>query len=195
MGVGMVEPVAATAASTLSDKPRWEKDIEPLVETAAWNPGNNCRANPGTARKCARDFRIRRQAAYSRYRVSIPGRVEAEHRGELAKVNGAGAEALKKLNVSAEMRRFRIIVSRACADEPAGTSPPTTGYGDSRKRRHVAQGAGNTDEDLAVIEAAVASSLVASSLPRAHTAHAEKRVALVIGNNDYKNVPKLQKAL
>ena len=31
--------MAATAASTLSDKPRWEKDIEPLVDTAAWNPG------------------------------------------------------------------------------------------------------------------------------------------------------------
>jgi hypothetical protein len=31
--------VAATAASTLSDKPRWEKDIEPLVDTAAWNLG------------------------------------------------------------------------------------------------------------------------------------------------------------
>src|SRR3979411_114452 len=29
----------------------------------------------------------------------------------------------------------------------------------------------------------------------AATAHAEKRVALVIGNNDYKNVPKLQKAV
>ena len=28
-----------------------------------------------------------------------------------------------------------------------------------------------------------------------HPAHAEKRVALVIGNNDYKNVPKLQKAV
>jgi hypothetical protein len=38
--------VAATAASTLSDKPRWEKDIEPLVETAAWNPGKDCRAQP-----------------------------------------------------------------------------------------------------------------------------------------------------
>src|SRR6476646_10247354 len=59
----------------------------------------------------------------------------------------------------------------------------------------VAQGAGNTDEDLAVIEAAVASSLVASSLLLARPAHAEKRVALVIGNNDYKNVPTLQKAL
>jgi hypothetical protein len=38
--------VAATAASTLSDKPRLEKDIEPLVETAAWILGNDCRAQP-----------------------------------------------------------------------------------------------------------------------------------------------------
>jgi hypothetical protein len=38
--------VAATAASTLSDKPRWEKDIEPLVETAAWNLEKDCRAQP-----------------------------------------------------------------------------------------------------------------------------------------------------
>jgi hypothetical protein len=52
--------------------------------------------NPGTARKFARDFRIRRQAAYSRYRVSIPGRVEPEHRGELAKVNGAGPGSAEK---------------------------------------------------------------------------------------------------
>jgi hypothetical protein len=57
--------------------------------------------NPGTARNFARDYRIRRQAAYSRYRVSIPGRVEAEHRGELDKVNARGAEVLKKLNVFA----------------------------------------------------------------------------------------------
>jgi caspase domain-containing protein len=45
------------------------------------------------------------------------------------------------------------------------------------------------------LRAAVASSLVASSLLLAQPAHAEKRVALVIGNNDYKNVPKLQKAV
>src|ERR1700751_2574530 len=38
---------------------------------------------------------------------------------------------------------------------------------------------------------AVAASLLATAVP----AHAEKRVALVIGNNDYKNVPKLQKAV
>jgi hypothetical protein len=38
-------------------------------------------------------------------------------------------------------------------------------------------------------------SLAASLLVAAAPAHAEKRVALVIGNNDYKNVPKLQKAV
>src|SRR5258705_7114135 len=45
------------------------------------------------------------------------------------------------------------------------------------------------------LRVAVAWSLVASSLLLAAPAHAEKRVALVIGNNDYKNVPKLQKAV
>ena len=46
------------------------------------------------------------------------------------------------------------------------------------------------------LRAALAWSLVAWSLPAlAQPAHAEKRVALVIGNNDYKNVPKLQKAV
>src|SRR6202166_1774874 len=43
--------------------------------------------------------------------------------------------------------------------------------------------------------AALALSFVASLLAIAQPAHAEKRVALVIGNNDYKNVPKLQKAV
>jgi Caspase domain len=42
---------------------------------------------------------------------------------------------------------------------------------------------------------ALALSLAASLLALAQPAHAEKRVALVIGNNDYKNVPKLQKAV
>jgi hypothetical protein len=37
--------------------------------------------------------------------------------------------------------------------------------------------------------------LVASLLAFTSPGHAEKRVALVIGNNDYKNVPKLQKAV
>lgn len=36
---------------------------------------------------------------------------------------------------------------------------------------------------------------VAALLALAAPAHAEKRVALVVGNNDYKNVPKLQKAV
>src|SRR5437588_1536040 len=46
------------------------------------------------------------------------------------------------------------------------------------------------------LRAALAWSLMAwSLLALAQPAHAEKRVALVIGNNDYKNVPKLQKAV
>jgi hypothetical protein len=46
------------------------------------------------------------------------------------------------------------------------------------------------------LRTALAWSLVAwSLLALAQPAHAEKRVALVIGNNDYKNVPKLQKAV
>ena len=43
--------------------------------------------------------------------------------------------------------------------------------------------------------AALVASLAVSLLALAQPAHAEKRVALVIGNNDYKNVPKLQKAV
>jgi uncharacterized caspase-like protein len=45
------------------------------------------------------------------------------------------------------------------------------------------------------LRAALALSLAASLLALAQPAQAEKRVALVIGNNDYKNVPKLQKAV
>jgi uncharacterized caspase-like protein len=45
------------------------------------------------------------------------------------------------------------------------------------------------------IRAALASGLAASFLLLAVPAQAEKRVALVIGNNDYKNVPRLQKAV
>ena len=43
--------------------------------------------------------------------------------------------------------------------------------------------------------AALVSSLAALCLMLAVPAQAAKRVALVIGNNDYKNVPKLQKAV
>src|ERR1700720_4929494 len=42
---------------------------------------------------------------------------------------------------------------------------------------------------------ALALALAASFLALAQPARAEKRVALVIGNNDYRNVPKLQKAV
>jgi hypothetical protein len=45
------------------------------------------------------------------------------------------------------------------------------------------------------LRAVLALSLVASLLALAQPAQAEKRVALVIGNNDYRNVPKLQKAV
>lgn len=47
-------------------------------------------------------------------------------------------------------------------------------------------------KNLSSLKFALAALLVLLALP---TAHAEKRVALVIGNNDYKNVPKLQKAV
>ena len=45
------------------------------------------------------------------------------------------------------------------------------------------------------IRAALALSLAGSFLALAAPAHAEKRVALVVGNNDYRYVPKLQKAV
>ena len=49
---------------------------------------------------------------------------------------------------------------------------------------------------LLSLRAALAWSFLASPLlALAQPAHAEKRVALVIGNNEYKNVPKLQKAV
>jgi hypothetical protein len=47
-------------------------------------------------------------------------------------------------------------------------------------------------KNLSSLKFALATVLMLLALP---TAHAEKRVALVIGNNDYKNVPKLQKAV
>src|SRR3954471_4863411 len=120
MGGGGVKPVPATAASPLSEKPRWEKDIEPLVETAAWNLGNNCRAQPRNGTQICTGFRIRRQAAYSRYRASIPGRVAAEHRGELAKVNGGASRSGENLNVFGGM-------ARPSCRQPMIEYPPSTG--------------------------------------------------------------------
>ena len=48
---------------------------------------------------------------------------------------------------------------------------------------------------LACLKFAVVALLTVPLLAFAAPAHAEKRVALVIGNNDYRNVPKLQKAV
>ena len=45
------------------------------------------------------------------------------------------------------------------------------------------------------VVAALALGVAVSPVTLVQSAHAEKRVALVIGNNDYKNVPKLQKAV
>src|SRR5690348_4855255 len=54
-----------------------------------------------------------------------------------------------------------------------------------------ASGAGISMKTPSSLKFALAALLMLLALP----AHAEKRVALVIGNNDYKNVPKLQKAV
>ena len=54
-----------------------------------------------------------------------------------------------------------------------------------------ASGAGISMKNPGSLKFALAALLMLLALP----AHAEKRVALVIGNNDYKNVPKLQKAV
>jgi Caspase domain len=104
-------------------------------------------------------------------------------------------EALKKLNVFAEMLRFRIIASRACVDEPAVQVRRLRDMAVRASRGQVVQGQEIPMKIWPSLRAVVAWSLVASSLLLAQPAHAEKRVALVIGNNDYKNVPKLQKAV
>src|SRR5213083_1941686 len=63
-------------------------------------------------------------------------------------------------------------------------------------RGQLVQGQGIPMKIWLSLRAALAWSLVVwSLLALAQPAHAEKRVALVIGNNDYKNVPKLQKAV
>jgi hypothetical protein len=95
--------VAATAASTFSDKPRWEKDIEPLQESAAWNLGKNTVAlNPGTACKLARDFR---GYADRRLTQDIAFRFRAASRRNIGsdrpKSMDQARDAPKKLNVCA----------------------------------------------------------------------------------------------
>jgi uncharacterized caspase-like protein len=58
-------------------------------------------------------------------------------------------------------------------------------------RTYFAPGAGISMKNSSSVKFALAALLMLLALP----AHAEKRVALVIGNNDYRNVPKLQKAV
>ncbi len=60
------------------------------VETAAWNLGNNCCAQPRNGTQICTGFSDTQTGGLSRYRVSI------EHRGELAEVNGAGAASVEK---------------------------------------------------------------------------------------------------
>jgi hypothetical protein len=87
-----------------------EKDIEPLVETAAWNLEK--RLSRSTPERHAnlhgildtRDRRLIQDIAF-RYR----GRVAAKHRGELANVNGATAGSAEKLNVFAEISLFQGV--------------------------------------------------------------------------------------
>src|ERR1700722_12426457 len=83
---------------------------------------------------------------------------------------------------------------RLCLVEPAAAvyrlwhSAVRTGRGWIARR-------GTGMKILLSLRAALALSLALALLTLAAPARAEKRVALVIGNNDYKNVPKLQKAV
>src|ERR1700680_4120749 len=69
---------------------------------------------------------------------------------------------------------------------------PTTASGGPRPNP---AGRGKRMKSWLSFGASLALSITASLLALAEPARAEKRVALVIGNNDYKNVPKLQKAV
>src|ERR1700686_3670758 len=69
---------------------------------------------------------------------------------------------------------------------------PTTASGGPRPNP---AGRGKRMKSWLSFGASLALSVTASLLAFAEPAHAQKRVALVIGNNDYKNVPKLQKAV
>src|SRR5256885_12945263 len=64
----------------------------------------------------------------------------------------------------------------------------------SSRRRHTRL-QGDWSSDVCSSDLAAALCIAAAFTMLAAPAHAEKRVALVIGNNDYKNVPKLQKAV
>jgi hypothetical protein len=64
------------------------------------------------------------------------------------------------------------------------------GIGGSHDRESMPCRAGDTMKSWS-FRAALALSLAASLLALAQAAYAERRIALVIGNNDYKNVPRL----
>src|SRR5262249_46207963 len=62
------------------------------------------------------------------------------------------------------------------------------------RSRLIRQGTNSMTKWLS-LKSALVGALAGLALMQAAPAHAEKRVALVIGNNDYRNVPKLQKAV
>src|SRR5438105_1882915 len=106
------------------------------------------------------------------------------------------------------MREFRIIASRIRRPRPTWMNRRynSADYGVWRFAQAVDRSCRGQEIPMKIwlsLRAALAWSLLASSLlalvqpalALVQPAHAEKRVALVIGNNDYKNVPKLQKAV
>src|ERR1700694_6221649 len=72
---------------------------------------------------------------------------------------------------------------------------PTTALAGGRGRMMSSAGRKIPMKNGLPVRIALALSFVVSLLPLSAPAQAEKRVALVIGNNDYRNVPKLQKAV
>src|SRR6266403_548464 len=99
------------------------------------------------------------------------------------------------------MREFRIIASRIRRPRPTWMNRRynSADYGVWRFAQAVDRSCRGQEIPMKIwlsLRAALAWSLLASSLlALVQPAHAEKRVALVIGNNEYKNVPKLQKAV
>ena len=124
--------MAATAASTLSDKPRWEKDIEPLVDTAAWNPGK--RLSRSTPERHAdlhgifgnADRRLIQDIAF-RYRAASRRNIGANWPKSMER----GPEAPKKLNVFAN---FTLRITSDSARRPCRRSCVTSEKSPSKAR-------------------------------------------------------------
>jgi hypothetical protein len=95
-----------------------------------------------------------------------------------------GREALKKLNVLAEMRDKTTRMNRR--DRSIDYRLGEVGFGARARTSYM---------NWLPIRLMALLSIAAALLTQASPAHAEKRVALVIGNNDYRYVPKLQKAV